>query len=135
MQILSTRYNSGAFNLAMLILRIALGALIVHHGYQKILHMAQSENGMIDFLGLGKKISLYLVIFAEFFCGILLILGLLTRLACIPLIIFMLVAILKVLNSDVFGHAETATLYLAGFLAILFAGPGRISCDSLISKR
>ena len=130
----SSRYNAGAFNFAMLVLRVGLGVLIVHHGYQKIDHFSTMENTFMNFIGLGSKISLCLVIFAEFICGILLVLGLFTRFACIPLIIMMCVALFKVHNGHGFGVGEMDVLYLSGFLAILFAGPGRISCDSMIGK-
>ena len=120
--------------MTMLVLRLGFGILIVHHGYDKLMNFSQMQNTFMDFMGLGSKISLSLMIFAEFFCGILVVLGLLTRLACIPLLIAMCVAFFKVMNADAFGHGETALLYVVGFLAILFAGPGRFSIDGAISK-
>ncbi len=134
MRLLTTRYNSGAFNMAMLILRLGFGILIAHHGYDKIMHFSEYQNTFMNFMGLGSKISLSLDIFAEFFCGILVILGLFTRLACIPLIIGLCVAFFKATNEDVFGQGELAILYIAAFLTLLFAGPGRVSIDSVISK-
>ena len=88
----------------------------------------------MNFMGIGTGISLGLVVFAEFFCGILLVLGLFTRLATIPLIIMMCVIIIKVFNGDVFGHAELPAIYLTGYIVLLLVGPGRISVDGLISK-
>ena len=134
MRVLTTRHNAGAFNMAMLVLRLGFGILIAHHGYDKLMHFSQMETTFMNFMGLGSKISLSLVIFAEFFCGLLVIFGLLTRLACIPLLIAMGVAFFKVMNADALGHGEAALLYLAAFLAILFAGPGRFSIDGMISK-
>jgi putative oxidoreductase len=37
-------------------------------------------------------------------------------------------------NGDVFGKGEAAALYLLGFVAILLAGPGRVSLDRMIGK-
>jgi putative oxidoreductase len=61
-------------------------------------------------------------------------LGLFTRLACIPLIIAMAVALFYAHKGDFFGAGEKATLYLFGYLALLFTGPGKISMDKLIGK-
>lgn len=120
--------------MAMLILRLCFGILIAHHGYDKLIHFSEMQNTFMNFMGLGSKISLSLTIFAEFFCGILVVVGLLTRLACIPLVIAMAVAFFMAMHGDAFGHGEVALVYLAAFLSILFAGPGRISIDGIISK-
>jgi putative oxidoreductase len=85
-------------------------------------------------MGLGQTMSLALVVFAEFFCSLFLILGLFTRLATIPLIITMCVVVFKVSKADVFGDAQTATLYLIGYVALLFTGPGKVSVDGMIGK-
>ena len=130
----STRYNAGAFNTALFILRLGFGILLVHHGYQKFSNFHQTEGFMIDLFGLGKATTTSLVIFAELFCGILVIIGLFTRLACVPIIILFFVIIFKVTNADYFGKSEMPELYLVSFLAILFAGPGKVSIDNLISK-
>lgn len=133
-KLFSARYNAGAFNIGMLILRLGSGVLIAHHGFQKISHYNEMKSQFMNFMGLGPSVSLGLVIFAELFCGILLVLGLFTRFACIPLIIQMGVVLYKIHALDVFGKGEIDTLYLACFLAILFCGPGMISADSRIGK-
>jgi putative oxidoreductase len=133
-KLFSARYNAGAFNFGMLILRLGAGILIVHHGYQKITHYAEMKSQFMNFMNLGATVSLDLVIFAEFFCGILLVFGLFTRFACIPLIIQMCVILYKVHAMDVFGKGELDTMYLISFLTILFCGPGLISADSRIGR-
>jgi putative oxidoreductase len=75
-----------------------------------------------------------LVIFAELICATLVTAGLLTRLACIPLIIAMGVAVFSAHQGKIFGDGEHAALFLGGYLAILVMGPGRISLDKLIGK-
>jgi putative oxidoreductase len=75
-----------------------------------------------------------LVVFAEFFCSLFLILGLFTRLATIPLIITMCVALFKAHNAEVFGDGQMAALYLAGYVALFLTGPGKISVDGMIGK-
>jgi len=133
-KLFSSKYSAGAFNAAMLFLRLAFGILMMNHGYQKLLHFADKQHSFMNFLGMGSTLSLLLVIFAEFFCALFIILGLFTRLAAIPLIITTCVMIFKVHNGDVFGDGETAALYLTGFLVLLLVGPGRVSVDSMIGK-
>ncbi|MGB4845434.1 MAG: DoxX family protein [Ferruginibacter sp.] len=133
-KLLSTKYSAGAFNAAMLILRLGSGVLMMNHGYGKLMKFSTLQHKFMNFLGLGSTITLSLVIFAEFFCALFIILGLFTRLAVIPLIIVMAVALFKAHNSEFFGDGEMAALYLAAYLALLFVGPGKISVDSMIGK-
>jgi putative oxidoreductase len=69
-KLLSTKYSAGAFNMAMLLLRLGLGILMLHAGYYKLTHYAALQSNFMNFLGLGKSVSLALVVFAEFFCSI-----------------------------------------------------------------
>ena len=133
-KLLSAKYSAGAFNVAMLLLRLGIGILMMHHGYQKLTHFAEIQPRFMNFLGMGTTASLSLVVFAEFFCSLFLVIGLFTRLATIPLIITMCVIIFKVFGGDVFDKAEIPTIYLAGFIVLLFVGPGRFSVDRLMGK-
>ena len=133
-KIFSTKYSAGAFSAAILLLRLALGILMMHHGYQKLMHFSDIQGKFMNFMGLGTTVSLALVVFAEFFCSMFLILGLFTRLAAIPLIIATLVMVFKAHNGDVFGDGETAAIYLSGYIVLLLLGPGRVSVDSMIAK-
>jgi len=132
--LLSTKYSTTSFNLALLLIRLTAGILMMNHGYQKLIHFSTMKADFMNFMGIGSTMSLALVIFAEFFCSLFLILGLFTRLAAIPLIITMSVALFKAHNLDFFGKGELATLYLGVFLLILFVGAGRISVDSMTGK-
>ena len=133
-KLLSTKYSAGAFNTAMLLLRLTVGILMMMHGYDKLRNFSTLEPKFMNFMGIGSSLSLALLIFAEFFCSLFLILGLFTRLAAIPLIIATCVMVFKAHNADVFGDGETATLYLASYMVLLLAGPGRVSVDSMIGK-
>ena len=133
-KLLSTKYSAGAFSAAMLILRLGVGILMMMHGYDKLIHFGELQHKFMNFLGIGSTMSLALVVFAEFFCSLFLILGLFTRLAAIPLIIATCVMVFKAHNGDVFGDGETAALYLTAYLVLLFVGPGRVSVDSMIGK-
>ena len=133
-KLISTRYSETSLSIALFILRAASGAMMIPHGYDKLNHFSKYSAGFVDPFHIGISASLSLDIFAEFFCSILLIVGLLTRLATIPLIITMTVALFYVHHGQVFGDGERAALYFAMFLTILMAGPGKYSADGMISK-
>ena len=139
-KLFSTRYSAGAFNFAMLILRLTVGILMMLHGYDKLKDFSGTVAQMqgFEFLGLSPKIIVSLLIFAEFFCSILLILGLFTRFACIPLIIAMAVALFKAHGGHIEnggpGGGQMAGLYLLCYIVLLLTGPGKASVDGMISK-
>lgn len=133
-KLLSTNYSAGAFNVAMLLLRLVSGILIMNHGYDKLVHFSDYHNKFMNFMGLGSNISYLLVVFAEFFCGLFVVLGLFTRFACIPLIITMCVILFKVNDGKFFGQAEVIPLYLVCYLTLLIVGPGKVSVDGMIGK-
>ena len=133
-KLLSTKYSAGAFNAAMLLLRLSVGILMMNHGYDKLVHYGSRHNKFMDFLGIGSSISLALVIFAEFFCSLFIVLGLFTRLAVIPLIIAMSVALFKAHQGQFFGDGERAALYLSAYIVLLLLGPARVSVDSMVGK-
>jgi putative oxidoreductase len=131
-KLLSINYSDGAFNFAMLLLRLVFGILIMNHGYDKLIHFGERHNSFMNFMGIGSTVSLALVIFAELFCGLFVIIGLFTRLTVIPIIIVLVVAVFKAHHGAVFGDAQAATLYLGAFTVLLLVGPGRVSVDSMI---
>jgi putative oxidoreductase len=133
-KLLSTKYSTGAFNLGMLLLRLGVGILLAAHGFDKLVHFNTIQPHFMNFMDLGQTVSLCLDIFGEFFCSIFLILGLFTRLACIPILIVMSVILLKVTHGNVFGQGELPSLYFTATLALLFCGPGKISVDGMIGK-
>jgi putative oxidoreductase len=134
-KILSTKINDSQVNIALLLLRVTAGVLMAHHGYGKLTKFSEIEPQFMEFLGLSKSISLGLVVFAEFFCSVLLIAGLATRFALIPLIITMLVAVFDAHAGDIFGKGQTAFLYLAIYLTLLLKGAGKYSVDGFLFNK
>lgn len=104
------------------------------HGLPKLQKILAGNYQFADPIGLGPELSLILVTFAEVICAILIIVGLLTKLAAIPLIIDMAVAFFIVHQADPFGDKEITLIFLGMFLALLFTGPGRYSLDRGIFK-
>ncbi|MCX6198531.1 MAG: DoxX family protein [Bacteroidetes bacterium] len=133
-KILSTKINDTQVNVALLILRLTAGVLMAYHGYGKLTHFSEMQTKFMDFMGLGMSASLALVVFAEFFCSLLLIAGLATRFALIPLIITMLVAVFQAHSGDIFGDGQTAFLYLAIYTALMLKGAGKFSLDAFLFK-
>ena len=132
-KLFSIKYSDNGITFATLLLRLAMGGLIIPHGYSKLINFASKSSTFSDPFHIGHPTSMALVIFAEFFCGVFILLGLFTRLACIPLIITMAVVVFYIHKGD-FGDAENPALFLAGYLALLFTGPGKVSMDKLIGK-
>ena len=116
------------------------------YGYEKLTHfseMAASDFWAknVSFLGMTGKFPLALTIFAEFFCSLLLILGLFTRFALIPLLICMGYIIVNVAQLSIINQGDngleinSAFTYLVIYIALFLSGTGNYSIDKLISKR
>ncbi len=124
-------------DVALLLLRLSFGAAMAYgHGWGKLNRLFSGEEiTFFDPFGIGPVASLGLVVFAEFLCSILIGLGLLTRLAVIPLIITMVVAVFVRHAGDSFGQIEKGLMYLFVYIALLFTGAGAYSIDALIKKK
>jgi putative oxidoreductase len=120
---------------ALLLLRLGFSLMMLTHGWPKLQKLLAGSTEFASVLGMSPAVSLGLAVFAEVGCSVLLILGLLTRFATIPLIITMLVAVLVMHGADPFGDKEMGLHYLVVYLVLLFAGPGRYSLDALLHRR
>lgn len=119
----------------LLLLRTGAGGFMAYgHGWSKLVGFSSKSETFSDPLGIGSFASLALAVFAEFFCAALLIPGLYTRLAALPLAITMLVAAFLQHAGDDFGRKEKALLFLVMYLAVACAGPGRFSVDYVLRK-
>jgi putative oxidoreductase len=68
-------------------------------------------------------------------CSLLVIIGLFTRYAVVPLIITMLVAILIVHGNDPWTQRELPLLYAVTFTTLFFTGAGKYAVDYIINKK
>jgi len=117
----------------LLVVRVAICAMMLTHGINKLSNFSEMSQHF-DPIGIGGSLSLSLVIFAELFCSIAVMIGLFTRLCVVPLIFAMCVAAFIYFAGQDFASRELALLYLTFYTGILIIGPGRYSIDKLIWK-
>lgn len=135
-RIFNTTPASGGLDAALLVVRVSIGLMMLSHGIPKLQALFGPEPiQFVSFMGLGPAVSLGLVVFAEVICSVLILLGLGTRLATIPLIITMAVAVFQVHAADVFAKKEMALLYLVTYVVLALLGSGKYSVDSLVYKK
>jgi len=125
--------------LAPLVARITLGVLFMSTGWGKVHNLAK-VTAYFNELGIPfPGIQAPMVSFIELIGGALLLLGLASRLAALPLMGSMAVAILTAQRANVHGLPDLFGLvewtYLALLLWVLLAGPGKISLDQLLFGR
>ena len=128
--------NQTAFtDISLLLIRLAAGGFMLSHGFGKLQKLVNGNFEFGDPIGVGPEISLGLTVFAEILCAFLILVGLFSRLAAIPLIITMLVAVFIVQADDDFGKKELGLFYLINYLVIFLSGAGKYSLDKLILKK
>ena len=114
----------------LLLLRVAIGCFMLVHGMQKLMGYSEMADTFPDPIGVGSQLSLSLAIGAEVGCSLLLILGLGTRLAVIPLAFTMAVALFNIHAADPWKVKELAAIFLMVYAVIFIAGPGGFSLDA-----
>lgn len=123
-------------DVGLLGMRVALALLMIGgHGWPKLAKYGELTTKFSDPLGVGSHLSLVLALGAEIGCSLLLIVGLFTRLAAVPLAFTMIVAAFVIHANDPWRTQEMAVLYLVPFLALIFTGAGRFSVDGLLAAR
>lgn len=128
-------YKSYSTQMSVLILalRLLFGLLLMWHGLTKIVNFESIVENFPNPLGLGSKLSLYLTIFAEVFCSVGVIMGAFYRLALMPIIFSMGVALIVVHHGDSFAAKELAGVFFAVFVMIFVTGAGRYSLDNFLA--
>lgn len=126
-----------------ILIRLMVGAVFVSEGVQKFLFSDKLGSGRFEKIGLPDPAFLgpFVGTF-EIICGSLILIGLIARLASIPLIIIMLVAIattkIAVLANDGFWEmmhgSRTDWSMLLGSVFLLIKGGGRWSIDQRLSS-
>jgi putative oxidoreductase len=111
---------------ALLFLRVSASVLVLGvHGLPKALHIRAQLGAIEDPLHLGSAFTLAFAILAEVACPVLMILGVLTRLAALPIIVVTVVALTLVHPDWNFGQAQSAWMLLILFSTVAIGGAGR----------
>jgi putative oxidoreductase len=153
MRVMDPGPRDAAVSAGLLVLRIGVAGYMITHGWGKVTMLIERQFDMFgDPIGIGPIASLVLVAIAEFFCAILVVAGLATRVAAIPVVITMAVAAFVTHGADPWTMTEAAMRYFSGasqswsskqpaltflfvFLALVFTGAGRFSLDGLLASR
>ena len=136
MWIFDTTRDKRLYNFVLFLIRITIALFMLTHGLKKIdLLLSDEPLQFADPFGIGATASLMLTVFAEVVCSALLIIGLATRLAVLPLIITMVVAVFMIHGSDGFERQELGSIYLMVYVLLLITGSGKYSLDHLICRK
>jgi putative oxidoreductase len=131
--------DSRLTSVGLFVLRAWLGVVILLvHGWPKFTGFSDMARTFPDVLGLGHPVvGLALATFAECVCSVLLAIGAGTRLMALVLVTNLSVAFVFGHNMKLSGpgNGELALVYLAGFVTLVIAGPGRYSVDRAIFGR
>ena len=130
--------RSFAGDLGLLLLRVFTGALLIHHGYEKLANIENFADAFVRPLHLPFPILLsYVAAFSEVIGSWLLITGFLTRFGAAAIAGTISVAIYHAIITAGFNIylLELLGLYFAAAVAVLAAGPGAFSIDELIARR
>jgi putative oxidoreductase len=125
--------------LPLALIRLTIGLVFGSTGLGKIQNLDKVTAFFVELGVPAPAFNAALVGWCESLGGGLLLVGLLSRLAAIPLVVTMIVAIITAKKSeihgliDLLGTLEFAYLVLLVTIAIL--GPGAASVDALIAKR
>ena len=129
---------------ATILVRLMVGAVFLSEGLQKWLFADLRGAGRFEKIGLpAPEILGHFVGGTEVICGLLILLGLLTRIAALPLLVIMMVALVStkwpILLSDGFwvsAHAaRTDFSMFLGSLFLLIVGGGKWSLDAYLLRK
>ncbi|WJW86555.1 MULTISPECIES: DoxX family protein [Enterobacter] len=113
-------------DLGLFFLRLTGSLLLLYvHGLPKVLHFSEELTRIEDPFGFGPYASLIPAIVAEVICPLLIIAGVYTRLACLPIIAVLLVAMLAVHLNWSIAEGQFGWLLLIIFTTLALTGPGQ----------
>lgn len=119
----------------LLFMRVMAALLLFFiHGLPKLLDWSGELQRIEDPFGLGAPLTLGLALFAEVVCPLLLLLGVAARLACLPVLAVLLVALLVVHPDWSLEQGQFAWLLVALYGGLALTGPGLYSVSGLIGR-
>jgi putative oxidoreductase len=126
--------KTSAPDLGLLFLR-ASGALFLLfvHGLPKLLDFNAQLPLIEDPFHMGATLTLSMAIFAEVLCPLLILTGVLARLACLPILFLLWVALVVVHGDWSVEQGQFGWLLIIIFTSVLIAGPGRLALNHRFS--
>jgi len=123
-------------NVGLLWLRVLMGCGIAYHGYTKIFGGGmEGFSNMIGQMGFPFPVAFaWMAALAEFAGGILIVIGLATRMSALFVFITMLVAVFVAHGGDPYARKELALAYLVMTGALISTGAGKFSLDKKVFK-
>ncbi len=132
----STQQTLPRIDLGLFFLRIAGSLLLLYvHGLPKIVHFSEELTRIEDPFGFGPYFSLIPAIVAEVICPILILFGVATRVACVPIVAVLLVAMLVVHPGWSIAEGQFGWLLLIIFTTLAITGPGAWRVRSRATER
>lgn len=128
--------NSNSFQVVWLIVRAAVGLLMIHNGFSKLADVDGFANGVVKLIGLPYPVFFtYCAAYVEIVSSILLSFGFLTRLNAVALLFTMFIALYFHLKGEGFHikPLETAALYALTFLLFAVNGGGKYAIDTVLA--
>ncbi len=123
-------------SIGLLLLRLGFGGVMLFaHGWGKLIGFSERSATFPDPIGWGSQMSLISAIGTEVVCSVLLILGLFTRIAAIPLAFTMMMAAFVIHAKDGFDVKEKAILFLIAYVALIFTGGGNFALDRFLWRK
>ena len=120
----------------LLFLRLAASFMLLHvHGWPKIANYTAELTRIEDPFGFGPHFSLLAAIAAEVICPLFIAVGLFTRLASLPVLAVLLVAMLLVHPQWSIAEGQFGWLLLIAFTTIVLCGPGAWSVDARLTGK
>ena len=121
----------------LLLLRISIGTMLIHHGYEKTADIQNFADAFVRPIGLPFPIlSSYIAAYSEIYGSWLVIVGLFTRFAALSIVGTIGVAIYHAIVTAGFNIylLELLILYMGGSLCILLLGSGDFAIDRFLRK-
>jgi putative oxidoreductase len=130
-------WRDRALHIGLLLLRITMGLAIAYHGYMKVFggQRAMLEAGLVQWAVPAPALLSWLASLSEFLGGLLIAVGLGTRIAAFFVFFTMSVAFFKAHGADPWQVKELAFLFGTIALSLIFTGGGWYSLDMLCCCR
>lgn len=133
MDMAAASHSSVATDIGLLYLRIGASLVLLFvHGLPKVRHFASEAAAIEDPFHFGKRVTIACAIFAEVFCPFLMMAGIATRYAALPVIVLTAIALIRVHPEWTLQQAQFAWMLLVLFGTIAIVGAGHYTLAAMV---